>query len=96
MATEIISINEENIAETTYQVADEYFAVICFGSSRNSNLLLLGSLHRFLDTADRGWFASLSHTTRVATSVLAVVLHNDVERLVKFGSHVDGMISVEL
>jgi len=81
-------------AESTYQVADEYFAMICFGSSRNSDLLLLGGLHRLLDAADRGGFASLSHTTRVATSVLAVVLHNDVERLIEFGRHVDGVVDV--
>lgn len=71
--------------------------MICFGSSRNSDLLLLGGLHRFLDTADRrSGFASLSCTTRVATAVLTVVLHNDVERLIKFGRHVDGVIFVEL
>lgn len=66
--------------------------MICFGSSRNSDLLLLGCLHRLLDTTDGGGFASLSSTTRVATAVLAAVLHDDVERLIKFGTHVDGVI----
>ena len=92
MATEIISTNQGNVAEHTHQVADENFALICFGSSRNSDLLLLGRLHRLLDTTDRGRFASLSSTTRVATAVLAAVLHDDVERLIKFGTHVDGVI----
>ena len=66
--------------------------MIGFGSSRNSDLLLLGRLHRLLDTADRSGFASLSRTTRVATAILAAVLHNDVERLIKFGRHVDDVI----
>ena len=66
--------------------------MICFGSSRNSHFLLLGGLHRFLDTTNRGRFASLSSTTRVATAILAVVLHNDVERLIKFGRHFDDVV----
>jgi hypothetical protein len=90
----MISTSQGNVVEVTYQVADENFAMIGFGSSGNGDLLLFGCLHRLLDTADRGGFASLSRTTRVATTVLAVVLHDDIERLIKFGRHVDGVILV--
>lgn len=92
MASETISTDQGDVIERTYQVADEYFAMGVLGSGRNGNLLRLGGLHRLLDTTDGGGFACLSHTTRVATTILTIILHDDVERLVKLGRHCDGIV----